>query len=81
MDEPFGALDPLTRDELQREFLSAPAEDAQDGGFRDPRLERSVAVGISHCADGSGKAGHGSRTTGICEIDGSVGGGLCKGVW
>lgn len=26
MDEPFGALDPLTRDELQREFLALQKE-------------------------------------------------------
>jgi osmoprotectant transport system ATP-binding protein len=33
MDEPFGALDPITRAELQREFLSAAAS-AENSGLR-----------------------------------------------
>ena len=38
MDEPFGALDPLTRDELQREFLALQS-----------RLKKSSCLSLTIC--------------------------------
>ena len=40
MDEPFGAIDPITRERLQDEFLRLHRELSQDGDLRHPRHRR-----------------------------------------
>ena len=42
MDEPFGALDPITRADLRTEFKRHPVTAAQDGRHRDARHGRSL---------------------------------------
>ena len=44
MDEPFGALDPITRAEIQAEFKTAATEAGEDHRFRDPRCGRSTVA-------------------------------------
>jgi osmoprotectant transport system ATP-binding protein len=66
MDEPFGALDPLTRQELQHEFL----------GLRDSRSARSPAAGFAHRAAGSRASDRGSHKTGVYGVEESAGVGL-----
>ena len=43
MDEPFGAVDPVTRGRLQEEFLRLQGELRQDGRARHPRHRRGPA--------------------------------------
>jgi osmoprotectant transport system ATP-binding protein len=45
MDEPFGALDPLTRDELQREFLSLQKEISKTVVFVTHDLREAMRIG------------------------------------
>jgi len=57
MDEPFGALDPLTRADLQREFLSLQQKLQKNGFVRDSRPARSAAAGNADCAARCRQAG------------------------
>ena len=50
MDEPFGALDPLTRTELQREFTATPQAPRHHCRLRHPRCRRSFVACRSHRA-------------------------------
>ncbi len=45
MDEPFGALDPITRAEIQREFKALQQEAEKDHCVRYPRRWRGFAAG------------------------------------
>jgi len=54
MDEPFGALDPITRAELQREFKKLQEKRASRR-FRHPRCARSAVVRQPDRADGGRK--------------------------
>jgi osmoprotectant transport system ATP-binding protein len=45
MDEPFGALDPLTRDELQREFLAIQAKMSKTVVFVTHDLREALRIG------------------------------------
>ena len=54
MDEPFGALDPMTRAELQREFLPLAERPAKNGSLCHSRLARGSAARHPHRAHGSG---------------------------
>ena len=40
MDEPFGAIDPITRERLQNDFLRLHDADPEDGDLRHPRHRR-----------------------------------------
>ena len=68
MDEPFGALDPLTRDELQREFLLLQQRLHKTVVFVTHDLREALRLGIADCIDGSGAAGHGALAGGILAI-------------
>jgi len=45
MDEPFGALDPLTRDELQREFLALQQQLSKTVVFVTHDLREALRLG------------------------------------
>ena len=55
MDEPFGALDPITRAEMQMRVQEAAGEAGEDHRLRDARCRRSAAAGRPHRADGERK--------------------------
>ena len=57
MDEPFGALDPVTRLELQREFRSLSSVARQDHRVRHARCARGLAAWQPHRAIGRRQAG------------------------
>ena len=69
MDEPFGALDALTRDQLQREFLSLQQTAGQNRDLRHPRPARSLAARFAHRTHGSRTVGHGSLAAGFLAIE------------
>ena len=48
LDEPFGALDPITRREIQREFKTLAAGIKKDHDFRHPRYCRSLRARHAH---------------------------------
>ena len=60
MDEPFGALDALTRDQLQREFLSLQQRLGKTVVFVTHDLREALRLGFAHRAHGSRTAGYGS---------------------
>ena len=55
MDEPFGALDPLTRDELQREFLTLQQQLAKTVLFVTHDLREALRLGSSIALMEAGK--------------------------
>jgi osmoprotectant transport system ATP-binding protein len=55
MDEPFGALDPLTRDELQREFLALQQQLAKTVVFVTHDLREALRLGSSIALMEAGK--------------------------
>src|SRR3979411_1760758 len=57
MDEPFGALDPLTRDELQREFLSLQQRLHKTVVFVTHDLNEALRLGSRIPLKGAGKVG------------------------
>ena len=52
LDEPFGALDAITRTNLQKEFARLVKEFRQNGGFRNTRSARSVYFRDADLFDG-----------------------------
>ncbi len=70
-DEPFGALDPVTRLELQNQFLALRRPVSEDFHLRHPRRAGSAASRHSHCSTRSWQTGSSSDTKGICEIAGA----------
>ena len=77
MDEPFGALDALTRDQLQREFLALQQSTQQDGSFRHARSARSSAPWHTHCADGGRSVGHGATAARLPPIQRTISCSVC----
>ena len=57
MDEPFGAVDPIVRAQLQREFAAPAARPRQDGRVRHPRRRRGdrCSATASPCSQTGGR--------------------------
>jgi hypothetical protein len=73
MDEPFGALDPFTRDDLQGNFFHCSSGFSKTVVFVTHDLARGSAPGIANRIDGGGAVGHGGFRQGILAIDRSIG--------
>ncbi len=58
MDEPFGALDPITRAELQREFLALQKRLRKTIAFVTHDLHEALVLGDANCIDGGRPPGH-----------------------
>ena len=61
-DEPFAALDPITRLDLQRLFLELRRTRAQDGAVRHPRYPRGDDAGLADRAAEGWRARYRGRT-------------------
>ena len=66
-DEPFGAVDPVTRLDLQKQFLALRRRVGQDRYLRDARCARGADAGLSHRPAARWRArvgGHAARVPG-----------------
>ena len=64
MDEPFGAVDPIVRAELQRELAPAPTRARQDDRVRHPRHRRGLPARRSGRHPQAGRRGRAGRNSG-----------------
>ena len=64
-DEPFAALDPITRFELAAAVSGTAAQRAEDRAVRDPRRPRGADAGLAHRPARRRRAGSGGHAGGI----------------
>ena len=69
MDEPFGALDPITRAELHREFRAVQRDAAARGAARHARPRRSVRAGRSRRGAARGPHRRVRRAGGAARVE------------
>ena len=81
MDEPFGALDPLTRDDLQREFLLLQQRLHKTVVFVTHDLREALRMASRIALMEAGKLVTALTPAGIFAIQRPVGSCLCPGIW